>query len=152
MNAEAQPDLARRLSAPPECHSATRPGWLACRDSALGLLDERGLPDNTHEEWRYTSLSDYVQRGPHIWLRRAPQRIRPDASQISDGTTGQPQLVLRDGSWNARPGEPHCRPAIEAHSLRDLSPELRTRADRTAGQGQCAGNAATGGTESRPAG
>jgi Fe-S cluster assembly protein SufD len=92
--------------------------WLAdLRDSALGVLIDRGLPDSSQEEWRYTSLEDYFQRGA--------------SSLSSNDSAGQPQLILPDGREVLATSADAALPAgVEVHSLRNLSPELRTRAAR----------------------
>ena len=92
--------------------------WLTdLRDSALGVLTDRGLPDSAQEEWRYTSLEDYFQRGA--------------SSPASNDPAGQAQLILPDGRAVLPTSADAALPAgIEVHSLRDLSPELRTRAAR----------------------
>lgn len=124
MNAEVSPiwrDACRRSR-----NAVPQLAWLASlRDSAIGLLAERGLPDSNDEEWRYTSLTDYVQRGATYLAneRTDTATVPPAAEQAAD----QPQLVLRDGILDT-PGSRALPTGIEAHSLRQLSPELRARA------------------------
>ena len=80
-------------------------------------MTDRGLPDSAQEEWRYTSLEDYFQRGA--------------SSLASNDPAGQAQLILPDGRAVLPTSADAALPAgIEVHSLRDLSPELRTRAAR----------------------
>ena len=104
--------------------------WLsALRDSAIGVLAERGLPDSTQEEWRYTSLADYIQRGATYLADDATAPDTAAAALTAEETLGQPQLVLRDGVLVPPASGSSALPAgVEAHSLRQLSPELRTRA------------------------
>jgi Fe-S cluster assembly protein SufD len=104
--------------------------WLAgLRDSAAGLLAERGLPDSSQEEWRYTSLSDYAQRGAAFLAAEGTAADRPPAWPAVDEPVGPPQLILRDGILDIPGSGSRTLPGgIEAHSLRQLSPELRARA------------------------
>lgn len=103
--------------------------WLTeLRDSAVGLLVERGLPDSNHEEWRYTSLKDYVQRGTAYLAGTGTAVDTVHASAPADDAIGRPHLILRDGVLEPVPGSPALPAGIEAHSLRQLSPELRARA------------------------
>ncbi|MCL4792581.1 MAG: hypothetical protein KJ040_11085, partial [Gammaproteobacteria bacterium] len=62
--------------------------WLVdLRDSALGVLTDRGLPDSNQEDWRYTSLADYFQRAAGT-----------AGTLVPDSTPGdQVQLILGDG-------------------------------------------------------
>ncbi|MEZ5561887.1 MAG: Fe-S cluster assembly protein SufD [Gammaproteobacteria bacterium] len=96
--------------------------WLAdLRDSALGVLTDRGLPDSNQEDWRYTSLADYFQRAAGT-----------AGTLVPDSTPGdQVQLILRDGrALDPTAGDGGLPAGIEMHNLRNLSPELRTRAAR----------------------
>jgi Fe-S cluster assembly protein SufD len=103
--------------------------WLTeLRDSAVGLLAERGLPDSSHEEWRYTSLKDYVQRGATYLAGTGTAVDAVPASTPADDAIGRPQLILRNGILEPVSGRPALPAGIEAHSLRQLSPELRARA------------------------
>jgi Fe-S cluster assembly protein SufD len=102
--------------------------WLTdLRDSALGVLTDRGLPDSTQEEWRYTSLADYFERSASAlagmdWA--ADTTVRP-----GDDSASCLQLILKDGRAVTPTSAEAALPAgIEAHSLRDLCPELRARA------------------------
>jgi Fe-S cluster assembly protein SufD len=92
--------------------------WLSdLRDWALGILSDRGLPDSNQEEWRYTSLEDYFQRG--------------ESSLASNDSAGQPLLILPDGRAVLPTSADAALPAgVEVHSLRNLSPELRAQAAR----------------------
>jgi Fe-S cluster assembly protein SufD len=94
--------------------------WLTgLRDAALSLLSSRGLPDSGQEDWRYTNLADYLQRG-------AAGLIDPDHANDS---TAQLQLILDDGRAVSPVAGAHALPAgIELYSLRELGPELRDRA------------------------
>jgi Fe-S cluster assembly protein SufD len=90
--------------------------WLAdLRDAALEVLDEHGLPDSSQEEWRYTSLADYFQRGS------------PDLT--GNDSAWQPQLILPDGRAVLPTAADATLPTgVEAHSLRSLDTGLRARA------------------------
>lgn len=104
--------------------------WLAdLRDSALGVLIDRGLPDSNQEEWRYTSLADYFQRSASglASTDREAVATTPPADHSVSGL----QLILPDGRAVLATSTDAALPAgVEAHSLRYLSPELRARAAR----------------------
>lgn len=96
--------------------------WLVdLRDSALGVLTDRGLPDSNQEDWRYTSLADYFQRAAGT-----------AGTLVPDSTPGdQVQLILGDGrALDPTAGDGGLPAGIEMHNLRNLSPELRARAAR----------------------
>lgn len=101
--------------------------WLTgLRDSAISLLSLRGLPDSGQEDWRYTNLADYLQRGAAalIDLDRAAATPAPDTD-----SAGQIQVILDDGRAVAPAAAALALPAgIQLHSLRELGPELRDRA------------------------
>lgn len=125
MNAEVNPvwrDACQRSR-----NAIPQLAWLGdLRDSAISVLTEHGLPDSSHEEWRYTSLADYMQRGT-AYL--ADDGLASDASLVApatEGFAGNPQLVLLDGVLELAAGQ--VLPAgIEVHSLRTLSPMLQGR-------------------------
>ncbi len=105
--------------------------WLTeLRDTAISVLAEHGLPDLTQEEWRYTSLTDYIQRGAALLADEVTAADTATAAPTAEETVGQPQLELLDGLFLEGPGSGALvLPAgVEAHSLRQLSPELRVRA------------------------
>jgi len=103
--------------------------WLAAlRDSAIGSLTERGLPDSEQEQWRYTSLTDYIQRGAAYLVDEAAAAAATNMPSAED-TLGEPQLVLRDGILQRSISGALALPSgVEAHSLREIDPELRVRA------------------------
>jgi Fe-S cluster assembly protein SufD len=90
--------------------------WLAdLRDSALDVLNDHGLPDSSQEEWRYTSLADYFERG--------------SSDLAGNYSAGQLQLILPDGRTVLPTAADAALPAgVEAHSLRNLGTELHARA------------------------
>ncbi len=104
--------------------------WLKeLRDSAISVLAEHGLPDLTQEEWRYTSLTDYVQRGAAYLADKVTAADTATATLTVEETVGQPHLELLDGLLQEPGSGARVLPAgVEALSLRQLSPELRARA------------------------
>lgn len=104
--------------------------WLTeLRDSAINVLAENGLPDITQEEWRYTSLTDYMQRGAACLANEATAADTATPGPTTEESVGQPHLELLDGLLEGPGSGAHVLSAgIEVHSLRQLSPELRARA------------------------
>lgn len=104
--------------------------WLTeLRDSAINVLTEHGLPDITQEEWRYTSLTDYMQRGAAHLADEVTATDTATARPTTEESVGQPHLELLDGILEKSGSGARALPAgVEAHSLRQLSPELRARA------------------------
>ncbi len=125
MNAEVNPiwrDACQRSR-----NAIPQLAWLSgLRDSAIGVLTEHGLPDSSHEEWRYTSLADYMQRGTAYLAGDGQTSDASVVAPATEGFLGDPQLVLRDGALELAAGQ--ALPAgIEVHSLRTLSPLLHGR-------------------------
>ena len=90
-------------------------------------MTERGLPDSEQEQWRYTSLTDYIQRGAAYLVDEAAAAATSMPS--AEDTRGEPQLVLRDGILQRSISGALALPSgVEAHSLREIDPELRVRA------------------------
>ncbi|MBM4220921.1 MAG: Fe-S cluster assembly protein SufD [Gammaproteobacteria bacterium] len=100
--------------------------WLTdLRDSALGVLGNRGLPDSGQEDWRYTNLADYLQRGAGL------AGMNPPANETRPGNdlASQMQILLSDGrAVSPTAGDPGLPAGVEVHSLREIAPGLRDRA------------------------
>lgn len=101
--------------------------WLTdLRDAAFSALSHCGLPDSSQEEWRYTNLADYLQRGASALSATA---VMAGTSRHDETSGNRAQLILNDGRPMAGvSGDIALPEGIEAHSLRELGPELRARA------------------------
>lgn len=127
------PDRPWRTAAGLTRHDATVPGWPAeRRAAALARLDDKGLPDGSDEEWRYTSLKAYRQRwSAYLATAAAAPGLASGESAVDQPRTpvdpATPQLLVVDGLW----GDEGATTPTGLHigSLRRLTPALRSRAE-----------------------
>lgn len=101
------------------------------RAAALARVEKSGLPDTNNEEWRYTSLAGYTQRWmdyraiepatPSTWPSSRPPTLELAvdiamlAVDVVDGVLRTPPIGAPSG--------------LTVRSLRQLTPELRVRAE-----------------------
>jgi len=110
-------------------NTASGPDWLAeRRTAALARVEHIGLPDQSHDEWRYTSLAPFTRRwGDHL----AGARVPSVPESMPSAPTGVFSVDIVDGMLRA----PLLAtpPGLTIQSLQHLGPEWRARVEALLG-------------------
>jgi len=106
--------------------------WLTgIRATARARMMERGLPESTEEDWRYTNLASYTKRwGKH--LAEPVEVVDPETAEnrlpAAAITASGIEVHVVDGLLRSRPVSNAA--GLSVQSLRQLAPALQARAEK----------------------